>query len=54
MRNYHWVRQTLVTISQVGGQPPGGLLDNLIGPLTVREVDGLEALVFLRGVFEPV
>lgn len=51
---YHWIRQTLVTISQVGGQPAGSLFDNLIRPLTVGKVEGLEALVLLGGIFEPV
>lgn len=51
---YHWIRQTLVAVSQIGGQPPGSLLDNLIGPLTILEFDGLEALVLFRGILEPM
>lgn len=51
--SYHGIHQALVPISQVGGQPPRGLVDGLVGPLAVGEVNGFELFVFLRGIFEP-
>lgn len=49
----HGVDKGLVAIAEISGQPAGRLLEGLVGPLAVGEVDGLEGLVFGRGVREP-
>jgi hypothetical protein len=43
----------LVAIAEISGQPAGRLLEGLVGPLAVGEVDGLEGLVFGGGIREP-
>lgn len=50
---YHRVRQGLVAIAEAAREPAGRLLDGLVGPLPVGQVDGLEGRVLLRGVLEP-
>ncbi len=50
---YHGVNQALVPVPQVGGQPSRRLVDGLVGPLTVREVQRREPLVFRGGILEP-
>lgn len=50
---HHRVNQTLVAISEVCGQPSRGLVEGLGRPLSVGEVQRLELLVLLGGVFEP-
>jgi len=50
---YHGIYQTLVSISQVRCQPSWGFVNGLVWPLAVRKIQGLELLVFFRGVLEP-
>lgn len=49
----HWVHQGLIAISEVRGQPTGGVLYNFGGPLPVGKVKWLELPVLLGRVLEP-
>jgi hypothetical protein len=52
--SYHWIRQALVAISEIGGQPPGRVFNDLVGPLAIGELQRLKPLVLSRGIFEPL
>jgi hypothetical protein len=50
---YHGIDQTLVAITQVGGEPARGLVNGFVWPLPVWKMKRRKPLVFLGGVFEP-
>lgn len=46
----HWISQTLVAVSEVGGQPARRLVDSFGRPLPVWQMQRLEATILLGGI----
>src|SRR5688572_29560834 len=49
---YHWVYQTLVTVTEISGQPSRRFVNGFAWPCAIWEVQRLEGLVFLPWLFE--